>query len=119
MNRANYEKILKKLNVDIVDGNIMINQVRIPATVENMVRLFDVMTEFSVTAEDKDLIAKYYGLEDNPQTLGELSEMFGKSDERIREIIQSSMRKIAHRLNKQRSYNRIIQEVSDETTIDG
>lgn len=113
MNIDNYRRILTALKVTIRGNNFILNDTTIPFTNENAIKLFNYLTQFSVTEQDKSLIILYYGLDSvKPMTLGELAEMFNRSDESIRCNIHASMRKIAHRLNKQRSYSRFIQEVN-------
>lgn len=119
MNIENYRKILKEFNVDIQDNNMNLNSVTIPFTEETAVKLFNYLTEFSISTSSKNLLVMYYGLGDqSPMTLAEVSEIVGISDEGVRQNMRAAIRKAAHRLNKQRSYSRIIQEVdSSDTSI--
>ena len=113
MNINNYLKILKEFNVDIHDNIMNLNGVTIPFTEETARKLFNYMTEFSISTSSKNLIVMYYGLGDqDSMTLGEVSKIVGISDEGVRQNLRAAIRKAAHYLNKQRSFNRIVQEVN-------
>ena len=113
MNISNYHKILKEFNVNIQDNTMNLNGVTIPFTEETARKLFNYMTEFSISTSAKNLLVMYYGLGDeDSKTLGEVSEIVGISDEGVRQNLRAAIRKAAHYLNKQRSYSRIVQEVN-------
>ena len=51
----------------------------------------------ALSEHEKDIILKYYGFEGEPMTLREISQIYGKSHERIRQVIVKSLRKIRRR----------------------
>ena len=112
MTSENTNRLLKELKVDTIDNYMIINGVKIPIQDKSVIKLFDYLSEFSITTDDKDLLSKYFGIStDEPMTLEKLSEEYNKSGERIRQVMQSALRKITHRLNKNRSYDRFVREV--------
>lgn len=108
----NYVTVLHQLKIKTADNCIILNDMCIDLSVDNAELLFSMLTEFSISTSEKNMIVMYYGLGDEPPcTLQELSTLYEKSDEAVRLNIKAAMRKVAHRLNKQRVFNRILQEV--------
>lgn len=115
----NYIRFLKELRIEISEEWICVNDAKVRATAENLQLLFKCLTQFSIRTVDKNILVMRYGLGDESAlTLSEIAERVNLSEERVRQIISESLRKISHRLNKQRCLHLFLQEVDkDEGAI--
>lgn len=114
----NYIRFLKELKIEISEEWICVNDAKVRATAENLQLLFKCLTQFSVKTVNRNLIVLRYGLGDESAlTLSEIAERVNLSEERVRQIISESLRKISHRLNKQRCLDLFLREVGKDEGV--
>lgn len=104
--------ILEALQTTYEDNYINItDDIKIEFTKENVVKLFNYMSMFTITSRCKSMIVLYYGLGDlDSMTYEEIGKLFKVSDECVRSTINQGFRKMCHRLNKSRSITRFVEE---------
>lgn len=68
--------------------------------IAELAKLFDALTQFSLTEDDKSIIISRYGIDDGvAKTYNQVGSIYNYSDEYIRLKLRQSFRKIIHRLN--------------------
>lgn len=107
-----YIALYRDLKFDIHDNIVTIHKPSSEDTVELMnineyYKFFRMLSEFSITLEDINIITMRYGLDTGQAcTLESVGSLYEVSDEQIRSSINKSFRKLKHRLNLTRTINR-------------
>ena len=98
-----YLELYRDLKFDVRDGCVTIHRKLDYISVqgiEELSNLFQALTQFSLSSNDKDIIKSRYGIDNGVcKTFNEVGKIYNYSDEYIRLKIRRSFRKILHRLN--------------------